>query len=115
MSVVRPAPRLRVLTDRRPGDPTPLASVVNFGPVILPELASLGVTTIAQLERLGASEVLRRWVERYPERLNLHAAVALVATLEGASWTRISPAGKATARRIVAELRTEFLGGGCGG
>ena len=108
---MRPAPRLRALTERRPGDPTPLAAVVNFGPVILPELASLGVTTVAQLERLGAAEVLRRWVERYPERLNLHAAVALVATLEGAPWTRISPGGKASARRIIAELRTEFLGG----
>lgn len=100
--------RTRALRDRAPWDPTPLASVVNFGPVVLPELAAVGITTVDQLERLGAEEVCRRWVERYPERLNVNAIVGIVATLEGVPWTRVSPAGRAAARAIADELRGYF-------
>jgi hypothetical protein len=100
--------RARALRDRIPGDPTPLAAVVNFGPVVLPELADVGITTVDQLERLGAEEVCRRWVERFPERLNVNAIVGIVATLEGVPWTKVSPAGRVTARAIADELRGYF-------
>jgi hypothetical protein len=103
-----PDARTRALAERRPGDATPLADIVNFGPVTLPEYAVLGLTTVDQLERLGAEEVCRRYVERFPERLNVNAVVGVVATLEGVPWTRVSPGGKALARRIIAELRAEF-------
>lgn len=98
-------PRTVTLRTRRPGDPTPLAAVVNFGPVTLPELAAVGLRTVDQLERLGAEEVCRRWVERFPERLNVNAIVGVVATLEGVPWTRVSAAGRAQARSIADELR----------
>lgn len=101
-------PRVRALASRNPGDPTPLASVVNFGPVTLPELASVGITSVDQLERLGAEEVCRRWIERYPDRLNVNAIVGVVATLEGVPWTRVSPAGRAQARAIANELRALY-------
>lgn len=100
--------RTRALTERRPGDPTPLDRVVNFGPVALPELAAVGITTVDQIERLGADEVCRRWVERYPERLNVNAVVGVVATLEGVPWTRVSADGRARARRIVEDLKAHF-------
>lgn len=100
--------RTRALRDRAPGDPTPLAAVVNFGPVVLPELAAVGITTVDQLERLGAEEVCRRWIERYPERLNVNAIVGVVATLEGVPWTKVSPGGRAAARAIADELRAHF-------
>jgi hypothetical protein len=103
-----PDARTRALAERRPGDATPLADIVNFGPVTLPEYAALGLTTVDQLERLGAEEVCRRYVERFPERLNVNAVVGVVATLEGVPWTRVSPGGKALARRIVDDLRAEF-------
>lgn len=106
--MARTDPRVRALAERRPGDPTPLASIVNFGPVTLPEFAALGLTTVDQLERLGAEAVCRRWVERFPERLNVNAFVGVVATLEGVPWTRVSPGGKALARRIVDDLRGDF-------
>ncbi len=105
MASDRSDPRTRTLTERRPGDPTPLAAVVNFGPVTLPELAAVGITTVDQLERLGPEEVCRRWVERYPERLNVNAIVGVVATLEGVPWTKVSAAGRAQARAIARELR----------
>lgn len=101
-------PRTRRLTTRRPGDPTPLAEVVNFGPVTLPELAAVGITTVDQIERLGAEETCRRWVEGFPARLNVNALLGVVATLEGVAWTKVSPEGRALARRIAAVLRAEF-------
>lgn len=103
-----PDARIRALAERRHGDPTPLGLVVNFGPVTLPEFAAIGVTTVDQIERLGADEVCRRYVERYPERLNVNAVVGVVATLEGVPWTRISPGGRAYARRIVDDLKALF-------
>ncbi len=103
-----PNARERALTERRFGDKTPLAKVVNFGPVTLPEFEAIGITTVDQIERLGAEETCRRYVERYPERLNVNALLGVVATLEGVPWTRISPGGKALARRIADTLRAEF-------
>ena len=100
--------RTRTLANRRPGDATPLASIVNFGPVTLPEFAALGITTVDQIERLGAEETCRRYVERFPARLNVAAFLGVVATLEGVPWTKISPGGRALARRIADTLRAEF-------
>lgn len=102
--------RTRRLAERRPGDATPLADIVNFGPVTLPEFAAIGVTTVDQIERLGAEETCRRYVEKFPERLNVNAFLGVVATLEGVAWTRVSPAGRALARRIADDLRAEFGG-----
>ena len=101
MTEKRPDARTRTLADRRPGDATPLRELVNFGPVTLPELAASGGTTVDQIERLGAEEVCRRWVERFPERLNVNAVVGVVATLEGGPWARVSASGRAAARRIL--------------
>lgn len=101
-------PRVRALAERAPGDPTPLDRCVNFGPVTLPEFAAIGLTTVDQLEALGAEEVCRRYVERFPARLNVNALLGVVATLEGVPWTKVSAAGRARARRIADELRGEF-------
>ncbi len=103
-----PDARTRRLAERSAGDPTPLADIVNFGPVTLPEFAAIGVTTVADLERLGAEETLRRYVARYPERLNVNAFLGVFATLEGVPWTRVSTRGKALARRLVETLRGEL-------
>ena len=100
--------RTRALAERSPGDQTPLADVVNFGPVTLPEFAAIGITTVDQIERLGVDEVCRRYVERFPERLNVNAVVGVVATLEGVPWTRVSASGRARARRIVDDLKALF-------
>ncbi|MFO0604596.1 MAG: TfoX/Sxy family DNA transformation protein [Polyangiales bacterium] len=108
MSRTSPDARTRALAERRPGDPTRLADVVNFGPVTLPEFAAVGITTVDQIERLGAEETCRRYVERFPERLNVNALVGVVATLEGVPWTRVSPGGKALARRIADDLAAHF-------
>jgi hypothetical protein len=84
-----------------------LRDIPNFGPVTASELESIGLSTLEALETLGAEEALRLWVEQFPERINVNAALGLVATLGGTVWTRATPAQRATARRLVDALRAE--------
>jgi hypothetical protein len=88
--------------------PVPLGEVVNFGPVTLAEFESLGIVTLDQLEELGFEETARRWVERYPERLNVNAFIGLVATLDGVVWTRVNASQKAKARNLVNQMKREL-------
>lgn len=88
-------------------DDTPLARLVNFGPVTLPEFEALGLKTLGDLRKLGWEDVCRKWVEFFPERLNVNAFIGVIATLEGISWTKISPAQRALARSLVNSLREE--------
>jgi hypothetical protein len=46
--------------------------------------------TFGDLEDLGWEAVCRKWVEHYPERLNVNAFIGVIATLEGISWTKIA-------------------------
>jgi hypothetical protein len=86
----------------------PLAQVKNFGPVTLAEFHALGLFTLEQLEELGFEEVCRKWVERYPERLNANAFLGVVTALEETVWTQASQSQKAAARRMAEGLRHEL-------
>lgn len=88
--------------------PIYLKDVVNFGPVTLFELESMGIVTFDQLETLGFEETARRWIEHYPQRLNVNAFVAILATLEGISWTQVNENQKMRARNLVNLLRAEL-------
>ena len=87
---------------------TPLSKLVNFGPVTLPEFKSMGISTFGQLEDLGWEAVCRKWVEHFPERLNANAFIGVIATLEGISWTKVSPSDRSKARSLVRLLRQEY-------
>lgn len=87
---------------------TPLSRLVNFGPVTLREFTAMGLLTYGQLEDLGWEEVCRKWVESFPERLNVNAFIGVIATLEGIPWTRISKSDRAKARNLVSLLRQEY-------
>jgi hypothetical protein len=87
---------------------TPLARLINFGPVTLSELHAMGLTTYGQLEELGWQQVCRMWVENFPERLNVNAFIGVIATLEGIRWTEVSASDQAKARSLVDELRREY-------
>lgn len=86
----------------------PLSKLVNFGPVTLPEFEAMGLHTFGDLEDLGWEEVCRKWVENFPERLNVNAFIGVIATLEGISWTKISASDRAKARNLVAQLKREY-------
>ncbi len=87
---------------------TPLKGIKNFGPVTLPELESMGLTTLEQLRALGWENVCRKWVEYYPERLNANAFIGVIASIDGVVWTQATPEHRALARQLVAELRSEY-------
>lgn len=87
---------------------TALSKLVNFGPVTLPEFEAMGIRTFGQLEELGWEEVCRKWVENFPERLNVNAFIGVIATLEGISWTKVTASDRAKARRLVNVLRREY-------
>ena len=86
----------------------PLEQLINFGPVTLAEFHSMKLRTFGQLEDLGWEEVCRKWVEHFPERLNVNAFVGVIATLEGISWTKVSSSDKAKARQLVRQITGEL-------
>jgi hypothetical protein len=84
---------------------TPLSKLINFGPVTLPELESVGFKTLGDLRRVGWENVCRKWVEFYPERLNVNAFIGIIAVLDGIVWTKISASQRAQARSLVNKLK----------
>ncbi len=101
-------PKRTTVSEDENKEDTPLSRLVNFGPVTLPELESLGFKTLSDLRKSGWEEVCRKWTEYYPERLNVNAFIGIVATLEGISWTKISSSQRSKARRLVNILRREL-------
>lgn len=89
-------------------DETPISKLVNFGPVTLPEIESLGFHNLRDLRKMGWEDVCRKWVENYPERLNVNAFIGIIATLEGIPWTKITPSQRSSARSLVNHLRREI-------
>lgn len=88
--------------------PIPLKEVINFGPITLAEFESIGITTLDQIEQLGLEETVRLWVRYYPERLNANAIIAIIATLDGVSWTKATISHREQAAALVRLLKTEF-------
>jgi hypothetical protein len=80
---------------------------VNFGPVCTPELRAVGIDSEDAIRKLGWEEAYLRWVDRFPNRVNVNAAVAMLAAEQGISWLRVSPADKGRARALVKRLRRQ--------
>ncbi len=86
---------------------TLLSELKNFGPVTLPELESIGLKHLEDLQRLGFEASCRKWVQHFPERLNANAFLAVLATLEGVLWTKASESMRREARALAQEMRAE--------
>jgi len=87
---------------------TPLSKVKNFGPETLPELESLGLNTLEDLQDFGWEEVCRKWVESYPERLNANAFVGIITAIEGSTWMKATASQRAQARNFAKKLKLEL-------
>jgi hypothetical protein len=87
---------------------TKLSEVKNFGPVTLPELESLGLVFVEDLQRLGFERVCRMWVEKFPERLNANAFVAVLSTIEGVVWVNATQNIRSQARSLTQVIRAEL-------
>jgi hypothetical protein len=86
----------------------PLRDLINFGPVTLVEFETMGIRTFGQLEDLGFEAVCRKWVEHYPERLNVNAFIGVIATLEGISWTKVTSSDRSRAKNLVIKMKQEY-------
>lgn len=88
------------------GRQTPIRA--RLGPITAPELVTIGIETVERLAALGWQEAFVQWVEAYPERLNVNAAVGLAAAELGVSWLKLPAAEKARARALVDAIRAEW-------
>jgi hypothetical protein len=86
----------------KPSRPRPI-----LGPITSAELHSIGIESVESLIAMGWEEAFLRWIEAYPERLNLNAAVGLIAAIEGIPWLEVHPNDKARARVFIDGLRRE--------
>jgi hypothetical protein len=68
-------------------------------------LRAVGIDSDATIRRLGWEEAYLRWVDRFPSRINVNAAVGMLAAEQGISWLHVSPADKERARALVKRLR----------
>jgi hypothetical protein len=79
--------------------------VRNLGPTTRRELRRISVRSRDDLAGLGWQEVCLRWVELFPQRLNLNAFAAIIGAMEDVDWRAIDPAKKEEARLLVNKLR----------
>jgi DNA transformation protein and related proteins len=78
-----------------------LVSLPNLGPVSARWLAGAGITTVAELRRIGAVAAFGRVAVREGHAATANLLYALHAALEGKHWTEVTAAEKAQLRRAA--------------
>lgn len=81
--------------------------IPGIGPVCTPELIAAGIDSAERIRELGWHEAYLRWVEMYPSRINVNAAVGIFAAQKGVPWFAIHGKEKEEVRRFVKRLRDE--------
>ncbi len=76
----------------------PIESLRNLGPKSGQWLREAGITTIAELERLGPV-VVYRLVKQHQPKASLNLLWAMVAGLKGRDWRELSEATKERLRK----------------
>jgi len=105
----RPSPRLRPCRPPSVRDPSQprggeLAGLLNLGPKSSAWLAAAGITTRAQLERLGAIEACRRvWQAGHP--VSVVMAYAIEGALMGCHWNALPWEFKRHLRQEFARMK----------
>ena len=83
-------------------DSTPIESLVNLGRKSGQWLRDAGITTIAELERLGPV-VACRLVKQHQPKASLNLLWAMAAGLEGKDWRELTEATKSQLRKEAEE------------
>lgn len=78
-----------------------LAALPNLGPASARWLVGAGITTVAELRRVGAVAAFGRVAVREGSAATAGLLYALYAALEGKHWTEVTPADKARLRRAA--------------
>lgn len=85
---------------------SPAGLVPGFGPVCSPELIEVGLDSLEAIREVGWREAWLRWAERFPARVNVNAAVGMLAAEKGVPWLSIHGEEKEEVRRMVEKLRS---------
>ncbi|MCB0366937.1 MAG: TfoX/Sxy family DNA transformation protein [Bdellovibrionaceae bacterium] len=85
---------------------TPIADARNLGPVTADELASIGILSLEEMIDMGWEEVCIRYVEAYPERLNLNAFTAIIGAIENQDWRKVDSATKIEAKLLIKKIKS---------
>ena len=80
----------------------PIESLLNLGPKSGQWLREAGITTIAELERLGPV-VAFRLVKQHQPKASLNLLWALAAGLKGKNWRELTEATKGRLRKEAEE------------
>jgi hypothetical protein len=78
-----------------------LAALPNLGPASARWLVGAGITTVAELRRVGAVAAFGRVAVREGRAATAGLLYALHAALEGMHWTEVTAADKARLRRAA--------------
>jgi DNA transformation protein and related proteins len=74
---------------------TPVAALVNIGPVLAARLASVGAATWGDLERLGEDEIWARLRAALPADACVSSRLALAGAFRGVRWHELPAALRA--------------------
>jgi hypothetical protein len=83
---------------------TKIKSLLNLGKKTSQELNSLNIHTIADIKKLGFEKVMKKWIRKYPQRLNLIAFYALYGAMKNKDFRDLS----ATEKKKCAQLLKKF-------
>ncbi len=78
---------------------------LNLGPKTTQEMASIGIETIGQLRKVGWKAAFLDLIGKYPERLNLNMASALIGTILDIHWQDIPSIDKTEAKELIRSLK----------
>lgn len=70
-----------------------------------PELHAVGIRSDEQIREMGWEECFLRWIELFPHRINVNAAIGAIAAEQGIDWRNVSEQDRRLARALVARLR----------
>ena len=84
---------------------TPISEARNLGQVSEFEFATLGVHYLEDIEAIGWQEFCVRYIEMYPNRLNLNAFTAIIGALYDQDWRTIDSYLKLKARQLIKQIK----------
>jgi hypothetical protein len=86
---------------------TALRDVVNFYPMIVNELSSMGYQSLEDLQKLGWESLCRKYAKTFPERLNANMFLLLAASMQSLPKRRASEEMKIKAHKLVEKIKAD--------
>ena len=77
----------------------------NFGPVSSKALADAGITTLAQLKKMGWEKAAIKLVEIHPRFINLNMFRALIGACHDCDWKKIPEKDLLRAKNLILLLK----------